>query len=363
MNKKNSVRTQTPALSFFRTMPKLVLLLALGSFTIGALGCSSDSEEKSGQEKTASQATQPAGGNTDKKSASQETDSNLSIEKWNAYIALTNETYNIYFKMVETYLIAFGQGEKPTEPKHNNDRIDFNNSTLNTGNLEKAIDKTLEVAAQNPDDFDRIATEAAKALKEQLPLLVKLGKYSRNKGYIDDKGALAIELHPQIIKNFPIVDASFGQLDKAIGEQEKQRQAEDLKHLKAEGMEISATALELYIAATDIQKYMSEKEVTRDNFRKVIKLEELRKLYDKLPPLMANLEKLSTNLEQVKKEGLRESDPTSFLDSAGDFKVEVASLIEVLEKSSGGASTSSLPQQIANNYNRLVNSYNRDIAH
>lgn len=333
-------------------LPRLVFVLALSSLALVA-GCSNDTPNAAAP---AAGESAPAAGET---AAASGSEANLDTEKWNAYVSVINQMNDKYFSIVETYLVAFGDGEKVAQPEDENDRRNFTNAALNLDEMITAVDQALEISAKSPTEMDKLAAELAKPLKELLPKIKTLTEYYRNKEYVDDKYAKAEELHPQIVGQFGAIDAAFGNLEKAITAQEKMRQADDLKQLKADGREISATALEIFIAASKVQEYLIG---VAGGGKTEVNAEELRKVYGEMAPLLAQYEKLKTQ-EQSEKEGLFHGGVENYLEVAKDYKALVAALIEKQE--AGEMKPEYFHNQldkIFRGYDLLVSRYNSYIA-
>lgn len=348
---------------------KLLALLALCAILI-LPACGGDKEdtptetnntsaESSAAESSAAESAESSANET---ANSQSADATAS---WNAYVDLSNNMGSHLYDAIDKYFTAFGSNATFQKPETDADRVDFSNSVLNPGELEKSIDQVINVAKSQTGDLDQAALDVARPLKELWGDMVEMGSYIRTKEYIDDDYAKAHKLHAEILRAYEEVSAAAAVFEEKLFNEEGRVRAEDIKNMRANGLTVLPAMLAYLNSAQAVQDYLYHNEITYQNLDQ-LNLEEYTEVYSEMASNLKELEKVCENQEQIEKENLFNSGVTNYVEVSRNVKTEAATIIENIQEGKDLSKLSSrsagTPEQLNEEIDILIRRYNTIIG-
>jgi len=130
------------------------------------------------------------------------------------------------------------------------------------------------------EDVDTAADAVRAALKDLVPLTVKMESYYSSKGYLADNHAQGAQMAQQFIPLQDAFDAAYGKLDAIVSAHNKELRAAQLEQLKSEGKKNAAAFTELNIKTRELADAAEEE--TMDAASAETKIQEILALNDAL---------------------------------------------------------------------------------
>ena len=130
------------------------------------------------------------------------------------------------------------------------------------------------------EDVDTAADAVRAALKDLVPLTVKMENYYSSKGYLADNHAQGAQMAQQFIPLQDAFDAAYGKLDAIVSAHNKELRAAQLEQLKSEGKKNAAAFTELNIKTRELADAAEEE--TMDAASAETKIQEILALNDAL---------------------------------------------------------------------------------
>ena len=130
------------------------------------------------------------------------------------------------------------------------------------------------------EDVDTAADAVRAALKDLVPLTVKMESYYSSKGYLADNHAQGAQMAQQFIPLQDTFDAAYGKLDAIVSAHNKELRAAQLEQLKSEGKKNAAAFTELNIKTRELADAAEEE--TMDAASAETKIQEILALNDAL---------------------------------------------------------------------------------
>ena len=283
------------------------------------------------------------------------------VEKYNLYIEIYNKlhsfekTTNSYFKEVG----AEAQFKKPDGSVY----ADFYDVKNIITELEKAIPAKPKMA-----ELDKASENLLAVFKELKPLADDMNSYYSGKDYTSDNYKKAQEFHTkflEILKKYDVAVLAFRtEMDKKIVEQREK----EAKQLQKEGRAIAYNRMMILSVGEEVLNEISRQKLTGAN---VVSGDagKFKGLQEKLINVVAEFNKSVKDEKQMKKEGYKDYQLSSFIDEADGFKASLASLVERIEAKKPISEFSlrdqfflenetGSPENVIKSFNELVKEYN-----
>lgn len=262
-------------------------------------------------------------------SISENSNSKIDTEKYNAYITLSNYMNGWLHEAVTIYFKEFGIKEEIAIDK---DFDSFQTFPILQGHKDD-VEKSLEYASKKPS-FGA-ADDSMKALcpklKELMDTLNEIENYYNTKSFVDDDFAKGKELHKRLYSQYNeyviLAEKFFSDFD-VITQQKKQ---EDLEDLKKSDYMIRHYAMSIVMRAQDIERSFYDTGVNDSNILDY-DVNKYKEKYDLLTEDINKFMEYSKDDERLKKEGLEgNAFVGSFKGDVERMKVTATDIMQILE--------------------------------
>lgn len=305
---------------------KIRFLTALVLLCILVSACSTNKHDSSnaGQNGNNKAATTIAATETKEPQPSTAEKEALEVEKYSAYIDLSNLMNGRLQDVLNDYFEEFGQESAPVIDKN------FSATLLSISTYdEKTLQTAFDAAANEPkfEKLDKAMNQLKPALKELTAALADAHEYYEIKGYVDDKFAESKVLHTRILKAYKAYNKATQTFFPVIEAMADERNRKNLQQYKDNDELIKYSILTFTLDAQALAMEMDNQGITADN---IVQLD-MNKFKPKYKILTDDLKRLSQYADdetRVKAEGFRSGFLDSFVDAAKETKVSASNIIE-----------------------------------
>jgi len=313
-------------------------------------GCSGESNQESDRNKTA-----PSAG-------ASRLDERAEIEKWNSYVDLGNSIDISFYRAMNAYFDAFGNGSayKANAPSEAVDR--FAAALPAPQELSTAIDQAIIMSAREPkSDLDLAVEEITPHLKTLWSALIASRDHHAGRKHLLEGDTVAAELHTRIFDAYQGLAATYDRFRDILNQADAARRKTDLQAMVDKGLVIRPAMLKLLDNAQALQDFLSSHSVTSGTLAS-LDLEVFEPLYDEFVLSFQEYEKVATNPGQPKKEGLKPQIIGDFGTQAARVKAAADALVERRRNKAVPAdepqTITGTPEQFASVLGELVDMYN-----
>ncbi len=285
----------------------------------------------------------------------------LETEKYNKYVDIYNKLMALS-RDLDKYFRDTGTNQ---ELKDQKGRSPF------TPYFDEYIIKDLKKNLESPvkmGNIDKISQEFLPVLDEIKKITDEVEIYYQGKDYLNDKYAKAKELHKGMLQGFEKYKVGYEKFKAEIEKMSIERKNKDLEKYKKEGFLIRYNLISLLTASESFLIEMENQKIDRVNFINA-NPEKFKALQAKISEHIEEIQKVSGNEEQLKKEGFDSYDVSGFIRYATEFKGSVNEFVNRIETKKGIDEIlinndthveimSGTPENVFKKYNEMIGKYN-----
>ena len=255
-------------------------------------------------------------------------DERAEIEKWNSYVDLGNSIDTSFYRAMNAYFDAFGNGST-YKSDASSEAIDrFAASLPAPLELSRAIDQAILMSGKEPkSDLDLAVEEITPHLKTLWGALIASRDHHAGRKHLLEGDTLAAELHTQIFDAYQGLAASYDRFRDILNQADAARRKTDLQAMVDKGLVIRPAMLKLLDDAQALQDFLSSHSVTSGTLAS-LDLEAFEPLYGEFTQSFKDYEKVTANPGQPKKEGLKPKVIEDFGVQAAQVKASADKLME-----------------------------------
>ncbi len=250
---------------------------------------------------------------------------NNEMEKYNSYV----QTYNNLIQLdkdIDSYFEEAG-----TEEKLNTSNKTFNGVSMTLH--PNLIENLKKNSSENPKmkELDEAAKKLFPTMEELSTLFEDMKNYYVGKEYLSDDYVKGQELHKRMLSSVKKYDEAFAVFAKAFDKKAKEVNEKELKEMKARKNLIGYNRLLVLNISRDILDEIHNQKLYADNVT-TGKTDKFKASLAELTKVLEELQKVSKDSNQLKKEGYRDGELDSFIREAIEYKGATAELINRIEK-------------------------------
>lgn len=284
--------------------------------------------------------------------------------KWNTYVDLNNDLEERFYPALHNYFKAFGNSleyQPTTDPA---DIESFIAAMSSPGQLTRDIDKALAAARNPKTNLDEATGEMASSLKILWDTMVKSRDYHKSADSPAAPEEAAKEAHTNIYESYLAFEASYAYFMKILNEQDAERRKQDLADMRAQGLAIRSSMLQLVDDAQAIQDFLNNQGITSVTLPS-LKLENFQALYESLMVSIGQYVMALDDPAQPIREGLDNNRLAAFSQGVQAVKDSAGSLIKRHRDKARVEESPELhigtPENFSQELGRLVDLYNSAI--
>ncbi|MDR1464528.1 MAG: YiiG family protein [Oscillospiraceae bacterium] len=287
--------------------------------------------------------------------------SNTEVQKYNAYIDLSNDLSELY-KSLDDYEEKFGWD---AEPQYGSSFSGF--SMYSVTSLRNHLQTAAGLAGKNPANVADAAMKAmAEPLGDYVDQMVAAKEYYDAKSFVDDNFVKGKAVHAYLVEHYDEVDELVTVFWEKIDEMTAETDKKELERYQKDGQTVHYNCLNVLIAAQNVSAYVSDASVA--DFLDNLTEADYKVVYDQY---VAAYDQYMTDVGDDSNAGKEENIMTlsTFTSDVKDFKASAAELLLYLrEKKSFGSTyennptlakmTDGTPENIRKLCSDMVSNYN-----
>lgn len=294
----------------------------------------------------------------DRKGASARDDEAKDMNKYNAYIDLSNQINGgMYGSIFNNYVDRFGWEEEI----YIDEKFNGYSTTPFIPSVIEHASKTLNYASVEPSYG---ATD--EKVKELIPIIIDLmnanneiESYYTAKTYVDDDFEKGRELHKRYIASFEKYIEVGQQFLEEFSEITRERKYSDAEKLKDEDMLIRYYALRTVLRAQEIQEAFYYNGVTDDNILD-FNVKEYEELYNMLAEDIEHYFEYAKDADRSKKEGWANLE--IFQTSMEGVKVTANDILEILREQDTEINSDTKGKVTTGGRNAILSAFDRKVS-
>ena len=315
-------------------------------------GCSGESQKPAASEAEPAAAETAAAGRK------------AEIQKWNSYVDLGNALDTSFYRAINSYFDAFGNGAEYRPSERSELVEEFRAALADPAPLAAAIGQALAMSSKEPkNELDQAVFEITGHLGELWSGLTRFRELLDAEAAPEsaDPEVARRQLHKKIYEAYQGLAGTYGRFRDTLNKADSERRKEDIQAMRDKGLVLKPAMLKVVDNAQSLQNLLSSRYITSSTLGTIPEAE-LRPYLDELVQSAADFAKVMEQTDKSGPEGLKAKPLADFQAQAQVVSDSAAGLdrrIRLLEPTPADPeNVTGTPEHFGRMVGLLVDNYN-----